>query len=373
MSSFAVKVERIVSIEPHPNADRLELVQVLDWRCVVQKGAFKAGDLCVYFPIDSILPQELEEKIFGLESKVKLNKHRVRTIKLRGAISQGLVVAPETILPRTSFAEGYDLTTTLGVIKHEPPQPGIQMQGKAKSIKATNPNFDKYTSIENAKNYPSLFSPDELVVVTEKVHGTNFRAGWVKSHDNTFWKRVLRVFRLRPEYEFVYGSHNVQLQERTKHNKRPTWHETNSGAPNVYEEAVENYDLRNVLPKNVVVYGEVYGSNIQKGYTYGCAEGERRLVIFDVKVDGDYLSHDEFARFIRLNDLKSLAAPLLFLGEFKGIPWNLFGPSVLAPSQTVNEGYVVKPLVETRNSLIGRKILKFINPEYLLKDQTEFH
>jgi RNA ligase (TIGR02306 family) len=382
-------VERIRSVESHPNADRLDLVQVLDWRCVAQKGAFQVGDLCVYFPIDSILPQSVEDLIFGPDAKVKLSNHRVRTIKLRGAISQGLVVKPPTIypaLPATMLGrqihEGMDLTEQLGVTKYEPPaarMPGL-MNGRQATRKETNPNFQKYTDLENAKNYPDVFEQGEPVNITEKIHGTNFRAGYVPTNCNTLWKKVKRFFRRLPATEFVYGSRNVQMQDSATN--RHTWLEAKAKtSSNVYVDACQNYSLRTLLKshmeatglKSIVVYGEVYGDGIQKGYAYGCDPGEHRLVLFDIMADGKYISDGQFRD--RCDMMGLPVVPNVYSGPYvPELAKKLTeGPSLLEPRQKVREGVVVKPVAETTHPMLGRKVLKLISDEYLLKDQTEFH
>ena len=65
-----------------------------DWQVVTQKNIYNVGDKVIYVPIDSVLSNELETKVFPPESKVKLNGSRIRTIKLRGAISQGMILNP---------------------------------------------------------------------------------------------------------------------------------------------------------------------------------------------------------------------------------------------------------------------------------------
>lgn len=379
ISNFAVRVERIVSIESHPNADRLELAQILDWRCVVGKGEFKPGDLCVYFPIDSVLPENVESAIFGENSKIKLDKHRVRTIKLRGAISQGLVTKVDLWRKGQANApkEGDDLTTYLQVKKYEPPTRSIpgQMQGSAAPKKYVNPNFKKYTDLENAKNYPNVFQPDDMVVVTEKIHGTNFRAGWVPFDANTFWRRVKKFFGLAPEWEFVYGSRNVQLQDRgTKHK---TWYQQQDlSAPNVYAEIVDMYRLREHINKGDVLYGEIYGEGIQKGYSYGLPARDQRhdLVAFDVMRNGNYLDWDDFN--LAVNGMVVLRVPVIYYGPFQSadaMKRFTVGASKLDPATKVREGVVVKPMREQTHPMLGRKILKFISEEFLLKDQSDFH
>src|SRR4051812_18577876 len=166
MSTLKVEVVLIDEILPHPNADRLELARIAGWNCVVRKGEYSAEDKVVYIPVDAILPVELEGKLFPLESKIKLEKSRVRTIKLRGAISQGIVATlPE--LGLCDQAVGTDVSEVLGITKYEPPvasTPGL-LRRKMLSPKKGNPAFRKYTDIENFKHYNTLFNPGDLVWV----------------------------------------------------------------------------------------------------------------------------------------------------------------------------------------------------------------
>ena len=96
MSECITRVTKILKVEHHPNADKLDVAQVDGWHCIVGRDTYKAGDKCIYIPIDSIIPYPLEKIIFA-GAKVKLSKGRIKTIKLRGLISQGLVVHPDTI------------------------------------------------------------------------------------------------------------------------------------------------------------------------------------------------------------------------------------------------------------------------------------
>lgn len=369
MSTLSVKIERILEVQPHPNADRLDLVTVLGWQCVTAKGVFKSGDLCAYFPIDSILPEKVEAVIFGPDSKVKLDKHRVRTIKLRGAISQGMAISLPTLqdagVLSLHHVEGHDVTQELGVTKYEPPVTASTPQAAGVPRKKLNSNFHKYTGIENGKNYPELFEQGERVVVSEKLHGTNARYGWVKFEASTLWKKILQFFKLAPEYEFVFGSHNVQLQDSP-------FDKTYYGT-NVYAKMISQYNLKEVIPKGYALYGEIVGDGIQKGYSYGCKPGEHRLYLFDIMKDGTYLDDAEFVQAVV--DLNLPKVPVIYRGPYNKdkIKELVSGSSILDPSQHVREGIVVKPVKEQK-TYMGRKIVKLINEEYLLnKSNTEWH
>ena len=83
MERQLASVQKIVNLQPIQGADKIETAQVLGWQCVVKKGEFKVGDLCIYFEIDSQLPKH---PVFDFMAD---RKYRVRTIKLRKQIAQG--------------------------------------------------------------------------------------------------------------------------------------------------------------------------------------------------------------------------------------------------------------------------------------------
>lgn len=260
MSNIKAEILKINSVENHPNADRLEIVQIRGWQNVVDKDYFKQGDLCLYIPIDSLLTSSLEEVIFG-NSKIKLKNHRIRTIKLRGVISQGLAIKPETV-GIYNYKEEEDVTTKIGITKYEPLEKLPKIYGICNKIKKKfiNSNFQKYTEIENIKNNPKVFEERESVYISEKLHGTSFRCGWVKNEPNTWWKKIKNFFGLLDAYEFIIGSKNVQL---TYGNKNKIFFKKN-----VYIKIAEQYDLKRKLKNGEVLYGEIVGDGIQKGFSY---------------------------------------------------------------------------------------------------------
>ncbi len=91
-STLIVPVAVIEKVSPHPNADRLEIAQILGWQVVVPKGQHFAGQKVVYFPPDSVLPSEVSDR-FGVTQY--LSKGRVRCARLRGEPSFGFAVLPD--------------------------------------------------------------------------------------------------------------------------------------------------------------------------------------------------------------------------------------------------------------------------------------
>ena len=117
MERKLASVRRIVSLSPIVGADLIEKATILGWEVVVaKKDNLKVGDLVVYCEVDSILPDKPEFEF------LRERKFRIRTIKLKGQVSQGIVF-PLSILPGNSifpYKEGDDVTEVLGVRKHDP-------------------------------------------------------------------------------------------------------------------------------------------------------------------------------------------------------------------------------------------------------------
>jgi RNA ligase (TIGR02306 family) len=171
MSNLIISVATIEKLTPHNNADSLELAQILGWQLVVRKGEYKIGDKIVYFPIDTVLPQELSDR-FGVTNY--LSKGRIRCAKLRGEPSFGLAVKPENDEWQVgqNVAEYY---AALGVKKYKPP-----VRVTAGDAELEHPLFMTYTEIENMRNFPNVFKDGEMVVLTEKIHGSNSRVGIIE-------------------------------------------------------------------------------------------------------------------------------------------------------------------------------------------------
>ncbi len=379
MSTFKVPLVKIQTVEKHPKADRLDVVTIEGWQCVTGRGQFKIGDVAVYVPIDSVLPAKLEAQIFKDSKMNRDGSGRIKTVRIREVISQGMLLKPEEVGIASGILDR-DYGPELGITKYEPPEPSFSHmpgQGRAKLTRRDNPLFPKFTDLENVKWYPKLFKEGELVVLTEKIHGTNWRASMLPYDASTPWRRFLQKTGLAPRFELCWGSRQQQLQN--KQAAKGGWFAKTIGKC-IYKEAVDKYGINKILAPGETVFGEVYGAKVQKGYTYGTGEGERRLVIFDVYkiVDfetgkGRWLDPLEVQRWCEDRGLP--AVPVLYIGAFneETLKSVTAGTSVMSSEQAVREGVVIRSLQEAKVAHFGRHMLKSINPEYLLKDQTEFH
>ena len=114
-------IQVVNEIRPIENADAIECVVILGWTVVAKKGEFKVGDKCVFFEIDSILPNE--EKYSFLDYKEEYNGYRLKTVRLRGQLSQGLALPINIFDIPEDIEVGTDLTEQLKIRKYEPPIP----------------------------------------------------------------------------------------------------------------------------------------------------------------------------------------------------------------------------------------------------------
>jgi RNA ligase (TIGR02306 family) len=112
-------IQKVISVSPIPGADRIEKIQVLGWQLVSRKGEFQAGDYCVYFEIDSVLPDTSMFSFLWPDGS-RPDNFRLRSKRMRGVLSQGLAL-PVSLLPESrQISEGTDVTSELGITKWEP-------------------------------------------------------------------------------------------------------------------------------------------------------------------------------------------------------------------------------------------------------------
>ena len=127
-------VEKISAIRGAENSDNLEIAVIKGWEAVVKKGAFKEGELISYFEIDSMIPRSEETEFLFRGKGKEASSARLKTARLRGNLSQGLVMSLESTkalykalkdqeIDETFLVEGTDLTELFNIIKYEPDLP----------------------------------------------------------------------------------------------------------------------------------------------------------------------------------------------------------------------------------------------------------
>lgn len=204
MERKLASIKKIDDIQPIEGADKIELVTVGGWKVVVAKDVnHKIGDLVIYCEIDSFLPIKEEFEFLRKSSYKKMGDQegfRLKTIKLRGQVSQGLILPIHVLSVLEMVSEGQDVTEMLGIVKYEPPIPA-ELSGKVKGLF---PSFLRKTDEERIQNLSSEIEnwKDNTFYVTEKLDGSSatfyYKDGefgvcsrnleLLETEDNTFWK-----------------------------------------------------------------------------------------------------------------------------------------------------------------------------------------
>lgn len=230
MDRKLASIQEIINIEDIPNADAIQVATVKGWKLVVKKGEFKIGDLAIYCEIDSFLPIR-EEFEFLRKSSFKrmgdIEGFRLKTIKLRGQVSQGLLLPLEIIKDKVyknvyyQVQIGDDVTELLGIIKYEPPIPA-ELSG---IMKGSFPNFIPKTDEERVQNLTEVYPNfrKSKFYVTEKLDGSSAtyyinngifgvcsrNIELLEGEGNTFW-RVARALQL--EEKLKESEKNICIQ-----------------------------------------------------------------------------------------------------------------------------------------------------------------
>jgi RNA ligase (TIGR02306 family) len=221
-------IKIIDNIKPIEGADLIELASVGGWNVVVAKDVgHKVGDWVVYCEIDSFLPIREEFEFLRKSSYKKMGDQegfRLKTIKLKGVLSQGLIL-PFRILPfGDTFHQGQDVSEILGIVKYEPPVPA-ELAGKVKGLF---PSFIPKTDEERCQNLTSEYQQWKIqsnhkFYVTEKLDGSSAtyyikngefgvcsrNLDLLETEGNTFWK-VARQLEL--EQKMASLGKNISFQ-----------------------------------------------------------------------------------------------------------------------------------------------------------------
>ena len=359
-------VTTINEVKPIPGADNIEVVVAGGWNCITKKGEYDVNDLVIIATTDAIIPQELSDDMSVTNYLRKGG--RVRTVKLRGVYSECLIIpfgyAEKLTHPKAKWAEGADMMDLFKIYKYEPPAVQIQLSSGRKFKYHQNPNFGVYYKFPNAKNVSGMFTEEDNVQITRKLHGTNARYGIVKKAKLSFWDKVKKFFRLADEwigYEYVYGSHNVE-----KGSDSQGFYDTD-----VWRTVADKYDIKNrlwtyvkihtpeIIGKGVILYGEIYGPGIQKNYDYGLKDIE--FAGFDLQENGKYEGTIR-AKHVIVNILSLPHVPELYIGRWNQETQDSYTfNNNIEGTKIPHEGIVIKHVSGERN-----KVYKCINPDYLI-------
>ena len=354
-------VGKVTDIKPIDGADNIELVVVNGWNCISKKGEYTVDDLAVIATTDAVIPLALSDEI-GVTNYLRKGG-RVRTIKLRGVYSECLIIPLHDAMdPKSMNSEGKDMMDELDIYKYEPPVRQVQLAGGRKVKYKDNPNFHVYYKFPNLKNVPGLFTEDDLVEITRKIHGTNARYGIVLKNKLSLWDRFKKLIRVADkwiDYEFVYGSHNVEKGSDTQGFYDTDVWRTIADELNIKSKLwkyVKSLSSPEEVGTGLIIYGEIYGKGIQKNYEYGL--DDIKFAGFDVEMNGGYLETADAFAWIKTLDLEYV--PILAKGNWSQelqdkYTFNQFIDGTKVPY----EGIVIKHITGDR-----KRVAKVINPDY---------
>ena len=365
---FVARINEVKAIE---GADNIEQAVIGGWNCIVKKGAHQVNELVVCATTDAVIPSEISDSI-GVTNYLRKG-NRVRTVKLRGVYSECLIISLDSLPQMKKFfskgigyhcEEGQDMMEHLGITKYEPPVKQIQLASGRKIKWKDNQNFHIYYKFPNLKNVAGMFTEEDEVQITRKVHGTNARYGIVKKSKLSFWDKVKKFFGLADkwiDYEYIYGSHNCE-----KGSDSQGFYSTD-----VWRTIAEKYDIKAKLWKlvremdvdevgsGVVLYGEIFGAGIQKNYEYGLTDIQ--FEGFDLTVNGEYLS-TQTAYIAIFNLLELPHVEILYEGSWnQEIQDSFVFNNFIDKTKVPHEGIVIKEFSGDR-----KKVAKVINPDYLI-------
>ena len=329
-------IQKIIAIAPIEGADAIEKATVLGWQLVTKKGEFAVGSLCVYCEIDCLMPKKPEFEF------LRPRNFRIRTIRLKRQISQGICFPLHFLPANFVVEEGADCTEILGIFKYEPPIPAHL----AGLMKGRFPSFIPKTDETRVQVLQDLLNKyeGEPCFVTEKLDGSSA----------TFYWR---------EGEFGVCSRNLELLEDPENT---FWKVANE---------LKIKEKLTTLGGNFALQGELVGEGIQGNKLCLKAQTVFFFNLFDID-KAEYVSFQDFG--LKMKELGLKSVPVLHenyalenkisnLVELAKIKSQI-NPKVWA------EGVVIRPLWKKQDAEFlsnlgnsGRISFKVINAEFLLK------
>lgn len=357
MTELQVLVIEVPELVPIAGADRIAVAQVGGYNVIVNKEQTKKGDKCIFVPVDAVIPKDMLAH-YDLDIK----NGRVRTKKLRGVYSQG-VILPMTYSVFERFVEvpqvGENIAKQLGIEKYAPPINLSRISSGGLQRPWVDPRMITY-DIENLQNPRNrgVFEEGEEVVMTEKIHGMHGAACWVNGKFYyTSRKRNLDVPHLDENGVMVGGNIWNEMVKKFK-----------------LEDKV--YQIAQELKTDICVLRfEVYGKSCQD-LDYGLTD--QQIALFDIENGfNNFINQDDFSKLCHRYDLP--ICPELYRGPFsiaKAEEMAEKNSTISKKKDQRQEGVVIKDLYEGKTKenklyMNARKILKQVSKRYLEKSDGD--
>jgi len=368
-------IQVIESIHPIEGADKIETARVLGWECVVKKSEFKEGEKIIYVEVDSVMPEKPEFEF------LRSRNFRIKTIKLKGQISQGLVLPIGEYLSKY-YDVGTDVTNLLGVTKYLSPSEREEFIQQERRIKNEKNKLNKFmmryswwrkmfltknkktkwpywvgkTDEERIQNIPHILEQfkDKEVYATEKIDCQSV----------TFTGKMIPKFnwlgKYSPKkYQFVVCSRNLTTNDKNS----------------LYWKIATKYNIEKILRENphLTIQGEQGDTKVQ-GNKYKLKEP--RFWIFNI-IDHEKKYHYDWKEMYNFCKKYNLEVVPLLDTLHEGVNWKCklgeLGTTVkdfieLSKGKSLfadipREGIVIRCIEN------GKKLISFkaINPDFLLK------
>jgi RNA ligase (TIGR02306 family) len=331
-----VKVKNIYPIE---NADRIVLVEINGWKCIVKKDEFNIGDLAIYFSIDSIPDLNDPNTSF-----IKDKGGRIKTIKMRGVISQGLLAPLKWLKSRghdiTLLKEGDDVTQQMGVIKYISPEEFPQYDSSGNLSSGPVKKFPQYvpkTDEKRIQDQPSFFDKikGRNIVITRKEDGSSC----------TF------IFN---NGKFETCSRNFVLSE-------------DSESAKMYMSIKNKFDIEKKMTEygaNIAIQGELVGPKVN-GNRLELNEYDFRVFnVYNIATQS-YMLHSDVYNICTMFGLHMV--PEIYYGNADKLELNVNYFLKLAKQQEYVKGKHAEGIVIKTDDAGPRVSFKVISNEYLLK------
>lgn len=345
MTDWLPEICKIDMVEPHPNADRLDILTVMGYPVIETKGNYKEGDIVSYIPYDSIVPDT--DDFYFLCPKDKQGKFPVgsvpekyRTVKpkkIRGVYSEGILrPAPNGFNLGDSVIEYFGLTKRV----YEEEREDLETNTVDGGNEASPVKLFKY-DLWGVNKYSDVFAEGEEVIITEKLEGEN--CCFLYTNDRLYVRSRQHFKRESDQSRWWDFPHRVNLADRLK-----------------------------IYP-NLCIWGEIYGGSKGQNHVwnYDCAIENKQIIrnfrVFDIfsTVTGKFLEWSDVERISAVLELPTV--PVLYRGPWKSDK-SLYelaeGKSVIG--ECVREGWVMRSLPESWATKMGRKIIKCKGKGYKL-------
>lgn len=382
--AWSVEVVAAKNVKNHPNADKLDILNVGDYICITSRDRIKEGDLIAYIPEQSLLPDELVEEM-GLKGMLA-NGNRVKPKRLRGIFSQGLVYPA-----RQGWTLGQDVAEELGVKKWNPEDSLKGGSKLARLLGMSNEVFFAYPEDRINYDVPN-FKKERLsfeqmigggdVVIMEKVHGSL----------GSFQFMTPDYIEEREKYHGEVDGLAVSSKGRLQTGvflRKPVdgqaediwWNIAKSaglielGASGHWQHVCQQVTGEPV--RTMKVFGEVYGHQDLK---YDAGKDGAPFNVFDIYIGeygkGRWCNWGEVDGICKMLNLKTV--PVLYLGgyDYDKIMELTDGRETVSGSEKhIREGVVVKAYEDSAKSMSDRAIVKSVSESYLTRggEATEFH